>query len=135
MREPRDHTRGPSKIPFNLTNLRLREIERIIAFRHFFVPQTDDDDMYLVPVTQLLRRNLENTIGMPTGLDVLDRLKTWAERWAPMTPDCRLEEIVRIAMPRLEQEKADVLGQKLRLTDTERTYLRITTIGACDINK
>ena len=96
MSEPRDHTRGRRKISFNLTTLRLREIERIIALRHFFVPQTDDDDIYLVPVTQLLRRKFEKTIDMPTSNDVLDRLKVWAERWAPMTPDGRLEEIVKI---------------------------------------
>lgn len=135
MRKPRDHTRGQRKIPFNLTTRRLREIERIIGLRHFFVPQTDDDDSYLVPVTQLLRRNLERTIGMPTSHDVLDRLKVWVERWAPMTSDERSEEIVRIAMPRPRLEKADVLGSKLRLTDAERTYLRITTIGAYDVNK
>jgi hypothetical protein len=135
MREPRDHARGRRKIPFNLTTRRLREIERIIALRHFFVPQTDDDDMYLVPVTQLLCRNLENTGGMPTSHDVLDRLKVWAERWAPMTPDGRLEEIVSIAVAQPMLEKADVLGLRLRLTDAERTNLRITTIGACDVTK
>jgi hypothetical protein len=135
MREPRDHARGRRKISFNFTTRRLREIERIIALRHFFVPQTDDDDMYLVPVTQLLRRNLEKTIGMPTSHDVLDRLKVWAERWAPMTPDGRLEEIVGIAMARPRLDKADPLGSKLRLSDAERTYLRITTIGAYDFNK
>ena len=134
MREPRDHTRGRRKIRFNLTTRRLREIEQIIALRHFFVPQTDDDDMYLVPVTQLLRRNLENTNGMPTSHDVLDRLKVWAQRWAPMTRESRLEEIVIIAMAR-PMEKADVLGLRLRLTDAERTHLRITTIGAYDFNK
>jgi hypothetical protein len=135
MREPRDNTRGRRKIPFNLTTRRLREIERIIALRRSFVPQIDDDDMYLVPVTQLLRRNLENTIGLPTSHDVLDRLKVWAERWAPMTPDERLEGIVSIAMSQPKLEKADVLGARLRLTDAERTYLRVTTIGACDVNK
>lgn len=135
MREPRDHTRGRRKIPFNLTTRRLREIERIIALRHFFVPQTDDNDVYLVPVAQLLRRNLEKTIGMPTSHGVLDRLKVWAERWAPMAPGGRLEEIVRISMRRPKLEKADTLGARLRLTDAERTYLRITTIGACDVSK
>jgi hypothetical protein len=135
MREPRDHTRGRRKIPFNLTTRRLREIERIIALRHCFVSQTDDDDLHLVPVTQLLRRNLENKIGMPTSHDVVDRLKVWAERWAPMAPDGRLEEIVRISMRRPKLDKADTLGARLRLTDAERTYLRITTIGACDVNK
>jgi hypothetical protein len=135
MREPRDHTRGRRKIAFNLTTLRLREIEQIIALRHVFVPQTDDADMYLVPVAQLLRRNLENTIGMPTSHDVLDRLNVWAERWAPMTPVERLNEIVRIAMLRPTPDKADVLGSRLRLSDDERTSLRITTIGAYDVNK
>jgi hypothetical protein len=136
MRKPRDHTRGRRKITFNLTTLRLREIERIIALRHSScVPQTDDDDIYLVPVVQLLRRNLEKTMGMPTSLDVLDRVKVWAERWAPTTPDERLEEIVSIAMSRPKLEKADVLGARLRLTDAERTYLRVRTIGACDVDK
>jgi hypothetical protein len=135
MREPRDHARGRRKIAFNLTTRRLREIERIIARRHFFVPITDDDDVYLVPVAQLLRRNLENTIGMPTSHDVLDRLKVWSERWAPMTSAERLGEIVRIAMARPRLDKADPLGAKLRLSDAERTYLRITTIGAYNLNK
>jgi hypothetical protein len=46
-----------------------------------------------------------------------------------------LDEIVRIAMFRPKLEKADVLGSKLRLTDAERAYLRITTIGTCDVKK
>ncbi len=55
MRGPRDHTRGRRKIAFNRTTLRLREIERIIRYRHVIVPHTDDDELYLVPVAQLLR--------------------------------------------------------------------------------
>src|SRR5436190_18786552 len=38
-------------------------------------------------------------------------------------------------MPLRRFDRADVLGAKLRLTDAERTHLRITTIGACDFNK
>ena len=135
MSDPRDHTRGRGKIPFNRTTLRLREIERIIGYRHAIVPHTDDDELYLVPIAQLLRRNLSDRIGMPTSHEVLDRLKVWADRWAPTTSDERLAEIVSMAMRVVKMETADQMAMRLRLSDKERSLLGITTIGAYDVNK
>jgi hypothetical protein len=59
----------------------------------------------------------------------------WAERWAHFTPVKHLEQIVEQAFRRPSIEKADELGRLLGLTDEERTYLKITTIGACDVTK
>ncbi len=91
--------------------------------------------MFLLQAAKLLRRNLFNRRGLPTSAEVLDPLTFWAERWAHFTPADQLREIVALAMQRPAIEKADALGVLLRLTYAERQYLKITTIGACDVSK
>lgn len=125
-----------AKGPYNRTSHRLRELERVIALKHrSLLPYGTKADVYLRQVAKLLRRNLENKGIFPCGTDVLDRVAVWAERWAPFTPRVHLKKMVDQAMrwPRLE--KADELGLQLGLTYEERAYLKITTIGACDVSK
>jgi hypothetical protein len=135
MRKPRDHTRGRRRIPFNFTILRIRELERLLFYRLGPAPDPKDSDIYLLTVAQHFRRNLENKKGLPTSDEVLNVLELWALRFSSKTPRSRLDQVARGVVDRPELEKADALGARLRLTDDERTYLRITTIGACDVNK
>jgi hypothetical protein len=136
MREPRDHTRGVRKSKFNLTTCRLREIERIIAYRFkSILPNQPAADIFLLQAAKLLRRNLSERSGLPSPADVLDRLLLWAERWAHFAPVEHLKEIVEQAVQQPDIEDADALGKLLALTFEKRTYLKITTIGACDVTK
>jgi hypothetical protein len=138
MRQPRDHTRGlPRKGRFNGTTHRLREIERIISFRfpNGILPASTSADIYLLQAAKLLRRNLLERKGLPTVAEVTDRLTIWADRWAHFTPVENLRKIAVQAMRDPQVEKADALAALLNLTDSERNYLRITTIGASDITR
>ena len=136
MRLPRDHARGLRKKRFNLTTLRLRELERIIAYRfNSILPYEDVAEVYLLQAAKLLRRNLHDRRGLPTKAEVFDRLVTWSERWAHFTPVEHIEQIAELAMRQPRIETADQLGKLLGLTFEERGYLKITTIGACDVTK
>lgn len=110
-------------------------MERLLFHRLGSAPDPCDSDIYLLPVAQHFRRNLADKKGPPTSGEVLNLLELWAARFSSRTSRSRLEQVARAAIDRPELEKADVLGVRLRLTDAERTYLRINTIGACDINK
>jgi hypothetical protein len=114
----------------------LRELERIIAHRYNgILPDTEGADVFLLQTAKQLRRNLKDRRGLPTSDDVLDRLTFWAERWAHFTPAEHLREIVALVMRQPAIEKADPLAALLHLTYAERQYLRITTIGACDVSR
>jgi hypothetical protein len=119
---------------YNRTTHRLREIERIISCRYNGVlPVTEDADVFLLQAAKQLRRNLKDRTGFATNDDVLDRLITWAERWAHFTSVGHLREIVARVMRHPAIEKADALAALLHLSYAERQYLRITTIGAYDV--
>jgi hypothetical protein len=66
---------------------------------------------------------------------VTDRMTIWADRWAHFTPVENLRKIAVQAIRDPQIEKADALAALLNLTDSERNYLRITTIGASDITR
>jgi hypothetical protein len=137
VRQPRDHTRGLSRRgPVNRTTLRLRELERIISLRFpiGILPTSKEADVYLLQAAKLLRRNLHDRKGFPTRAEVLERLAIWAERWAHFTSTEHLEQIANHALQQPGIEKADELGKLLALTFEERQLLKITTIGACDVN-
>jgi hypothetical protein len=137
MRQPRDHTRLLRKGPFSLTTRRLRELERIISlkFPNGILPTSRQADVYLLQAAKLLRRNLHARKGLPTLAEVLDRLAIWAERWAHFTSAEHLRQIADQALRQSKIERADELGKLLALTFKERKYLKITTIGACDVTK
>jgi hypothetical protein len=138
MRQPRDHTRGLSrKGRFNLTTRRLRELESIIRFRFpsGILPNSTEANVFLLQAAKLLSRNLLRRKGLPTEAEVTDRLTIWALRYAHFTPVEHLRKIAVQAMHEPKIEKADALAALLYLTDSERSYLRIGTIGAIDVPK
>jgi hypothetical protein len=132
---PRDHTRGRHGLVYDKTRHRLRELTQIIVYRHGSLLDTDDADIYLVPVAQTLRRIYENKFGPATMEDVFDRLRVWAQVRTPQLTEMQLVEAVGEVMRRTKLDKADALAARLRLTYEERSFLRITTIGACDVDK
>ena len=132
---PHRHPRGKSRRDYDPTSHRLRELERIICYRHGTRLDTDDADIYLVAVAQTLRRIYEKWRGAATTEDVLDRLKVWAERRTIRIPDDMLRDCARAAVQCRSFETADSLAKRLRLKYAERMLLKITTIGACDVDK
>lgn len=135
MHQPRDHVRNRRRRTYNPTSHRLRELERIIDARHGKTLDTDDAEIYLVPVAQTLRKFHENKNGAVTFDDVLDRLKVWANTWTPLVPDDVLRDAVDEAMQNRRMDHADALAHRLRLRFAEREVLDLRTIGACDVTK
>lgn len=120
---------------YNRTAHRLREIERIVNYRAGLVEDTDDADIILDQVACCLAHMMWKRGMRPQWADVLDRLNLWCERWAPEVSIVLRRNVARevVRQPRLDQ--ADECAARLRLSYAERTRLRITTIGAYDVDK
>jgi hypothetical protein len=116
---------------YNRTTHRLREIERIISHRWGEVQDTDDADIILEQVADcLLKMHWKRTLRQ-LPLEVLaDRV-----RWAPWASIFQCRDAARQALRRRRVDSADQCAVRLRLSYAERTQLRITTIGAWDVNK
>jgi hypothetical protein len=113
----------------------LREIERVVNDRHGTVPDTDDADVYLIPVAQCFRKILVDK-GKPASVDaVMQRFGFWCERWAPGLSTDQVADIVRgvLAQPKLDAD--DDLGATLRLSYADRQRLGIRTIGSYDVDR
>jgi len=131
-RRTRDHRGGRGRPIFSLARRRLREIEKIIRLRSYVAL---DAELYLVPVAQTLRRITTEKCRVPTTDDLLSQLEVWCELNAPIFTWDRLEAIARKVMRHPRMDTADALAARLSLTHDERTFLGITTIGACDVDK
>jgi hypothetical protein len=135
MMRSRDHRRGRHRLVYNRASHRRRELEQIIGYRHGTLLDTDDADIYLVPVAQTLRCIYEKSHGLATTADVLDRLQVWAQVRTPLVSEEQLEAAAREAMGQHKLDNADALAARLKLTYADRMRLGITTIGACDLDK
>lgn len=115
---------------------RLRELERIIRDRHgATVPDTDDADCYIVPAALCFRQMAIDRGDSPSPEKVTPVLKFWCEQWAPAFCDSIPALVTKICGEKRGLGKADQLGKKLRLLDTDRTRLSIRTIGAYDVDR
>jgi hypothetical protein len=63
------------------------------------------------------------------------RIAQWLSFYAPSIPPLEQEHLIGNALGRPIHWSADKLGWKLRLTDEQRTRLKIKTIGAMGISK
>jgi hypothetical protein len=121
---------------YNRTTHRLREIERIIRHRYFFVPDTDDAGIFLEQVAQcLLHLRWKKTRQRLDFAELLDLLNIWCVAFAPDVSMLLRRDAVRDALRRSQLDRADECAASLRVSYEERTELRLTTIGACDISK
>jgi hypothetical protein len=135
-RPPRDHVRRKRRrLTYNPTSHRLRELERVINARHGKDLDTDDADIYLVPVAQCLRRLHESKDGPATFADLFDRLTIWARVRTPRVAARMLRAAATEAMDNPTMERADALARRLRLPYVAREVLGIRTIGAFDKSK
>jgi len=92
--------------------------------RHGGLPETDDAVLYLEVIVHHLR---------PKGGDLRKALRNFV--WARF--DCEIsDDLLSAALrPRWKAYTADRLGRLLRVSDAERSALKLTTIGAYDVDK
>jgi hypothetical protein len=118
------HRHRAPRAPFNFTRRRITEIEKLIEHRHGVVQPTDDADRYIWMVAQHLRELYPATLQ--------DEMRRWCARWAPEVPMDEVDMIAIRAAAEPYRFKADTIAVNLAVTDTERTSLGLTTIGAKD---
>ena len=110
-----------------ITKIRLRELERLFMIRYGrFLPDDDAgrDDLTLVAHHIVWLRG-----------EVVEHIVAWARAWAPWMPPEEAERIAEQVAAEPRKWTADALAWLLRLTAAERAMLKITTIGAFDMDK
>ncbi len=121
---------------YSRTAHRLREVERIIRFRHGVVPDTDDADRYLYQVACCIVDMRWKKVGRrPDRDEVIDRMNLWCDVWAPDVSVKLRRDGVEEARSGGRIDDADECARRLRLSYSERMLLGITTIGSYDVGK
>jgi len=69
------------------------------------------------------------------GGDQRSRVTSWLSLWAPWMPTDEVMRLVDSVTTKTLRWRTDTLAARLGLTEAVRTRLRITTIGAIDMNK
>ncbi|RWG60476.1 MAG: hypothetical protein EOQ64_01475 [Mesorhizobium sp.] len=118
--------------PFQVTSLRLRELERIITNRFGVVlPETDDADIFIEVAAYALNARCHQD-----GLDLDPVLTGWCARWAPWAlprAGTVIRPILNKLVGRKYDMKADDVARRLLISMWERTAFELRTIGAHDI--
>ncbi|MCK1640338.1 hypothetical protein IVA95_22695 [Bradyrhizobium sp. 157] len=110
-----------------MTLIRLRELERLFKHRYGrFLPDDDAgmDDLVIAA----------HHIAYLRG-EVIAHIVAWARAWVPWLPPYEAERLAKWVAEEPRKWKADALAWRLRLSMAERTALKITTIGAFDMNR
>jgi hypothetical protein len=110
-----------------MTLIRLRELERLFKHRYGrFLPDDDAgmDDLVIAA----------HHIAFLRG-EVIAHIVAWARAWVPWLPPHEAERLAKRVAEEPRKWKADALAWRLRLSMAERTALKITTIGAFDMNR
>jgi hypothetical protein len=103
---------------------RRNEIENLVRYRHETLPDTDDRSTYL---RFWAWHNLHSKHQH-------DGLRAFGLRLGVILTEAEIEATLRYVQRReLRKFNASTLGKHLRLTDHERTLLRITTIEAHNV--
>jgi hypothetical protein len=109
----------------SIVGLRVRDLELVFADRYGAALPDDDagrDDL-LVMAHHLARYASGSSF---------ERIHAWAASWAPWCDADELDPLCDRVLAKSIRWRADTLGQRLGLTDADRTRLGITTIGAVD---
>jgi hypothetical protein len=116
--------RKPDKAHW-FTLIRMHDMEGLLQRRHHGCVLPDDDDG-----RDSLRIVADHIAHL--GGEVEAHIIAWAAHWCPWMPQQEAEALAaRIAAHPLKY-KASTLGWRLRLTEIERTELKITTIRSID---
>jgi hypothetical protein len=107
-----------------ISTLRMREIERLIQYRHSGVCDTDDAEIYFEVVLYHID---------------LEPAKFWASRWCPNLSTIniynQITQFLRLNKCQKRSLKAADMGGRLKLKHSERKALRITTFQAFDVSQ
>jgi hypothetical protein len=114
---------GQCRPNYNQASHRLEELARIIRYRHGAQLDTDDADIYLVPVAQTLLRICVSKKGFASTKDVNERLQLWAQIRMPLVSEKQLEAAAQEAMRKPKLDKADPLAIHLKLKYAEAHWL------------
>ncbi|MBO6508279.1 MAG: hypothetical protein JJ979_07330 [Roseibium sp.] len=129
------HIRRLQNPVFHRTLYRLQEIDRLLEHRHGqFLPETNDVEWILPPIAALFR--VEATISdgiFNTEEEALIAFRHWTTRWMPWVQEELVFSVWSEINWRNRRPKADTLAIELAVTMHERTLLKLTQIGACDI--
>jgi len=107
--------------------VRLKELERLFSIRYGAVLPDDSDGWNALTVAA------HHIVHLRSDPDrnILD----WLYLWAPWLSSEQAQGVVRSVLAQPLRFKAVTLGERISLTNDERTYLRITTIAACDVSE
>jgi hypothetical protein len=123
---------------YNRTTHRQRELERVICDRHgpAGIPAVDDVGIYLEQIACCQLKRLWDKLGTKPSRSVLqDRVDLWCERWAPDVPSLICFDVVDAVWLQPRLDDADACAQALRVSYADRARLKLSTIGAYDIDK
>jgi hypothetical protein len=138
-RTPARKQRRRRRPRFSLLSKRIKEIESIICFP---TPMPLDRlRAHLVPYAQHVACRLRE-LGKPAthsaiaeSLQIMCRVRGIAYYVSEQQLDAHVDAAVTLALKHPRPDKADALGTRLQLTFADRAFLRIKTIGACDVTK
>lgn len=135
-RDRRGRARRHSGEPFDINKQRLAEIVALIQHRHGGAADTDDADAYLRGALP----HILAAAGGPGSPLYVERALRWCANCTPCIPDEEAREMIREAERAAVERRrsflrADSLANLLRLTNAERSFLGIRTIGAVDRGK
>jgi hypothetical protein len=106
------------------------------VYRHGFLPDTDDADIYLLQVAScLMHLAWKKLARRPTPQELDERLQLWCDARAPEVSAKLRRDAVAEAWVHPRIDNADECARKMRVSYAERTGLRVTTIGAYDADK
>jgi hypothetical protein len=111
---------------FSVTAVRIAEMNRLFRARYGHELSDDDAgrDDALVMCNHLAHCQNPDR-----------RIRLWLELWAPWMGVVEATMLRTTVLANPLRWRADKLGLRLRLTEAERGWLRITTIGSIDMNK
>jgi hypothetical protein len=121
-----DLERRARRRPKLFCHLRLRQLERLFADRYGCTLPDDDagrDDLYVA------------AMHIADGGAPELHITAWASLWAPWASAEHVAALVAKVIANPRRWRAETLGWRQRLTDTERTRLEITTIAPIDCTK
>lgn len=119
--------KAKNKKPRTIAAIRISELTRLFDHRYarMYLPESDE--------ALLAVRIMAHHMGaLP---DAARRIQGWVMTCAPWLGFAERERLISEVLERPLRWRADKLGWKLRLSDAERSKLRISTIGAFDVPK
>jgi hypothetical protein len=121
----RRYARGKPK--FSLAGRRVAELEQLFHARYRTTLPDDADGR---ACAEIMAHHLAGTSEDPRR-----SIPPWLEQWAPWLSIADAKAIMADAILRPRRWKADKLAWRLKLTDTDRERLGITTIGSIDVSR